>query len=600
MRSRLISFGRPIFPLIAFLPAVLTSSAWAAERVACSGSADITTCRIDEPKVNRRLTAYPEITFRPGDRVTVTAGGCVQTGGSGATWKRYVNPSGPNSDRLYHGLIELPGVHSDLVRIAGVLSTPMSIPSTVDPHNAILKIGYEDDDYGDNGYWGHDDGTENQCRGQGNAFIELKIEHGAPPGNVVNAPFDLVWTVTDVNSFPLNPQWAWQRDHPPSLPNADTQCFPLPGVFSNPQCSTQSPSVDVPDGWNGAWCAVGAEHPIHGHVNWMPVTWAGSIAWEGHSSPGADDDYNVNVVPPGEAGLTVSSDGHIHCEFDSDETIDHFHTPWWRSFHSAVDNGDAAARAMIDGHSAIVVGLAGLDCEHGCATELHPVYALAIHLNDNPQDDTWAIFVRNWGDEGYCSQDQHYLDTNRIAFQLPHAGATGVDVNVATSFLTNSSDASGPNVTLVGGEGALVEFALPDPEKGARINGELHLKWTVGAGATHPRIIGLAPGVAAHAAFAALGPHRVETEGRLRSLESRLTTVQRRNLRSKLTRPAAFDQVALKKPGGPLPKPAKPATVRTRRDANKEQMDHRRAQALCEAFKGNIPGPPNVCATLGH
>ncbi len=151
----------------------------------------------------------------------------------------------------------------------------------------------------------------------------------------------------------------------------------------------------------------------------MPATWQGPVTWDGHSSPGTDDDYNVNVVPPAAEGLTISSEGHIHSEFDSDETIDHFRTPWWNSFHDAVDRDDASARAMIDGKLAIVVGLTGLDCEHGCATELHPVYALAIHVNDNPLDDTWAIFVRNWGNEGYCSQYQHPLDTNRIAF--PHS-----------------------------------------------------------------------------------------------------------------------------------------------------------------------------------
>ena len=73
---------------------------------------------------------------------------------------------------------------------------------------------------------------------------------------------------------------------------------------------------------------------------------------------------------------------------------------------------------MIDGRFAIVVGLAGLDCEHGCGTELHPVYGLAIRVNDDPSDDTWAIFVRNWGNEGYCSQEQHLLDTTRLAFMI--------------------------------------------------------------------------------------------------------------------------------------------------------------------------------------
>src|SRR5882757_10841312 len=120
-------------------------AASANERVTCSSSSpQRTTCRIDEPNVTRRLSTYPQITFKPGDSVTVRAGGCVQTGGSGRTWKRYVNPSGPNSDRLYHGLIWIPGAHSDLVRIAGAIARPVVVPPGVDPNNAVLRLGYED------------------------------------------------------------------------------------------------------------------------------------------------------------------------------------------------------------------------------------------------------------------------------------------------------------------------------------------------------------------------------------------------------------------------------------------------------------------------
>ena len=96
------------------------------------------TCRIDEPTVTRRLTSYPQITFLAGDTVTVQAGGCVQTGGAGKTWKRYVNPSGSNSDRLYHGLIQIPGANSDLVRIAGVITHSIVVPATMDPNNPAL------------------------------------------------------------------------------------------------------------------------------------------------------------------------------------------------------------------------------------------------------------------------------------------------------------------------------------------------------------------------------------------------------------------------------------------------------------------------------
>jgi hypothetical protein len=578
----------------AYLPAS------ANERVSCSSSSSGMTCRIDEPTVTRRLSTYPQITFRPGDRVTVQAGGCVQTGGHGKTWKRYVNPSGSNSDRLYHGLIQIPGVHSDLVHIAGVVTQPVDIPVTVNPQNASLRLGYEDDGYSDNGYWGHDDGTENQCRGVGNAFVVLTIVHGAGGGTVSSAPFDLVFTAVDANGFPLNPKWAWQRDHPGSFPDADKQCFSLPGIFANSKCTTQSPSIDDPSGWNGFWCAEGAQHSIHGHVNWMPATWQGSVSWDGHSSPGTDDDYNINVVPPAGEGLTVSSEGHIHSEFDSDETIDHFRTPWWNSFHDAVDRDDASARAMIDGKFAIVVGLAGLDCEHGCATELHPVYALAIHVNDNPLDDTWAMFVRNWGNEGYCSQYQHLLDTNRIAFLIPRASATEVRVNAASTFLTNNNQAAGPFVSFVSGQGAIVEFRLPDPGQQARINGELHLQWTIPPGAS----VAVAPSAVAPravpAAAAAPGIPAVpdEVEKRLENLHKQLPPNTVQAMKAKLARTPSFDQLAPAKLQTASPKPTSRAVARAVADPVKAQRDLERAKATCAAFGGNVPGRPSVCATV--
>src|SRR5712671_6339427 len=85
-----------------------------AERVSHSVSGNTEIWRIDEPNVKEPVTPYPQIVFRPGDRVTITAGGCVQTGGVGKTWKRYVDPQGPNADHLYHGLIQIPGATQGL------------------------------------------------------------------------------------------------------------------------------------------------------------------------------------------------------------------------------------------------------------------------------------------------------------------------------------------------------------------------------------------------------------------------------------------------------------------------------------------------------
>jgi len=132
--------------------------------------------RVDEPDVNHRESIYPDIQFQPGDTVQIIdTGGCCQTGGAGLTWKRWVNPSGPNSGALYHGLIKIPGMVG-LTRVQDVGAQNLIVPGNI-VGDMSLHLGYEDDGYSDNGYWGHDDGTENQCSGSVNAFIELAVYH---------------------------------------------------------------------------------------------------------------------------------------------------------------------------------------------------------------------------------------------------------------------------------------------------------------------------------------------------------------------------------------------------------------------------------------
>lgn len=115
---------------------------------------------IDGPNVLAPATDYPHITFRAGDKVTINAGGCVQTGGSGNTWKRYVDPQDRDADRLYHGYIWIPGATAGLVAIQGVvgqtLTVPLLLPSYLADKSLFLRLGYQEDNDGgfaDNGYW---------------------------------------------------------------------------------------------------------------------------------------------------------------------------------------------------------------------------------------------------------------------------------------------------------------------------------------------------------------------------------------------------------------------------------------------------------------
>lgn len=126
-------------------------------------------CKITEPIVTQKQATY-DFTFLPGDHVTIDGGGCVQTGGSGKTWKRYVDPASDNN--LYHGLITIPGTTGVLDRLVDVVGRPLEVRGR---GGVKLVLGYQDDNYGDNGYYSHDNGTGNQCLNSVNAFVHIVV-----------------------------------------------------------------------------------------------------------------------------------------------------------------------------------------------------------------------------------------------------------------------------------------------------------------------------------------------------------------------------------------------------------------------------------------
>lgn len=576
---------------------------------------------IGDPNVSAPQTEYPWIRFQPSDKVTLDAGGCCQTGGAGATWKRYVDPSGPNADRLYHGLVWIPGAINNLQRIGGWIGRPSTVAAVPNPADLFLRLGYEDDDYSDNGYWGRDEGTENQCAGQPNAWVMCSVIHSASP---VPAPapaqMDLVWADTDDNLIPLNPKWGLQVTAN-QLPTAPT--FPLRDSqvdLGDPPVTTQAPSPDTPTGFNAAVCYFGATGTLHGHLNWGPATYVGPISWSDHSSPGADDDYNMSLIPPGAAGLVTQNHGILHLEFDSDETIDHFGTPWWNAFHDAVDNDDAQAHQMVNSVFAIVTGLFGIDVEHNPHSELHPVWALAMRVKDEPNDETWAIFLRNWGDEGYCSSLTHrlYLVENRFTFRLPwRPNATSVTVNDgATKWTTNDpQQVIGPSIATDVGHSVLVTFAFPPPEAGALLDGELHLQWSQAAPSGGGPVVGPTSVARATAMFSAVvGPQEATRVLAARPQEPDQYSDCEKKIATAIARLPAEKQAILGQlrrrvpqttaPGVPA-QPLEPAEkvlqdaavlsagripiVRSEFDAAKAARDVQRHQILAQAFGGTLP-----------
>ncbi len=410
---------------------------------------------ISLPVVNQPNTLYPMITFKPGDHVLIRADGCVQTGGAGSTWKRYVNPLGDvlhPVTGLYHGTITIPGVTGVADHIAawvekaivllpggavqytrGVFQIPPTLPAPVS-----LQLGYVDDDYSDNGYYAHDDGTFDQCKGENGtpAHLAIFVNLATAPRPAIPFPYDLVADTVDANLLDFNTRWAWQ------VPN--TYPFPVPSYDGADllHMTSQTTSWDEGPQLFGATCP-----GRHGHRNWRDATYTGTLNWVEHSGGlFGDDDYNVFIRPPYVAGTPFVAGGladrpdRILMEFDSDETVDHFgdgQPTWWTLLHRAVDwLGDDYVRYLMDGKDAIAVGLVGIDEVHNSTSqtgnEIHPVHALAIRVQSQLVSgyvkEWWAVFVRNWGNEGFCGKQQHYLNLSNITLRLPPSNPAVVDL----------------------------------------------------------------------------------------------------------------------------------------------------------------------------
>ncbi len=585
-------------------------------------SASVEIVRIRQPNVTKAVTAYPSITFQPKDQIVVMAGGCVQTGGSGATWKRYVNPSGDDSSKYYFGEIWIPGITGVMQPIEGAIAAnPLYVPPGTSTDNLFLRLGYSDDDLSDNGYHDHDNGTENQCAGEagGAAWVTLTITHNvAPPtrsGEV--APFDLFWSQADANGIPLEAIWGesvnHQRDppnHPSALPGDDICATP----WLHP-CTTQAPTLDMAS-WPNTWVSCDwLGGPLTGHANWGPGTYQGTLRWESKSNAGADDDYSINLTTPNNDGATAGRSEGYHIEFDSDETVDHFGSVWWNTFQTAVDIDESTAAQEIKDKFAIVTGLVDLDCAHPCSGELHPVYALFIRTSDDPAHETWAFFVRNWGNEGGCASDDHQLllDGNTYTVTLPWL-ADATSVGLSTYDIKTNSDA----VTVTGpipvpGVGVKLIFQLARPEDQSSVDGMIQFKW-----ATRP------PGTLGEAGVARKGPAvDAGLHAPVRERERRLLNAPYGGTRDDMLPPMTAAQLAVFKahlPEAAESRNAQTLTVRSsaadlaaaagvdasrlagsRRvvprirsvyDPKKHAADQARFDALLAAFGGKIPGRP--------
>jgi hypothetical protein len=477
--------------------------------------------RIDQPDVTQADVNYPAIAFREGDVVSLTAGGCVQTGGHGLTWKSYVDPRGGASDTLYAGTGWVPGSPiGDFRRLSDLTRTSLLVGQNLDaPTRAQLSLhlGYQDDSPADNGYWSHDDGDGGQCRGVGPAWVEVTVVSGATVGwSPHTRPFDLVWQTAkeDFNGLPTNPRWGYQLDNPgatpPSFesicgsaiakPSLPTSSASLDETRLAAVCSSQAPTADLYTDEFLRLFGLCPADPLNGHLNWLVATYTGQVHWADYSGPWPQDgDYNLTLVPPDGAGLTSAS-STIGLEFRGTETLDHMQTAWWKGLAAVATDGVRATSLMggDGGLLGVVTGLVGLDAVHGAYTESHPVFALALRTAEvrasGAVDETWDFFLRTSGNEGECSAETHFWDspTNEYFIELPWpAGAT--DVTVLGSELAPWQPES-PVAEVAKGDPSSTLIRLTFPSTGEHgADGEVRLRYTL-------------PPVKAPTALAATGP----------------------------------------------------------------------------------------------
>jgi hypothetical protein len=312
-----------------------------------------------------------------------------------------------------------------------------------------------------------------------------------PYPSTAGKDFDLSWSKSDANGSPVNPEWAPQGQSPANFPPVkDSPCQKSNKQPYDSQCSDQSGKLvlDTGTGLTGLACDLfGDRSSINGHVDWTVAGAQGSLGFLNFAD---DFDYNLLLLPDNDTGLTGNNNlvpngtqRYIEIEFDSLELVDRFGTQWWQDFARLAAEGAQKGGDFTDvekhlhtGSSfafGVVYGVFGLDCEHGCRSEFHPAYAVAIQLDDTKDKNTWAIFARNWGNEGFCSHLHHQFNSGGRAMQLllPYISAnppSGITIQQAASSAENPVGSSSggqsqwcPSFTFSKNQGEVIEIPLP-------------------------------------------------------------------------------------------------------------------------------------------
>lgn len=435
------------------------------------------------------------------------------------------------------------------------------------------------------------------------------------PDDAKDNPMNLDSSSTDRNGFPSNPAWHYQLVTK-QIPDGRALCgltvtdsdHPETTVsFGNPPCSNQTSAkqIDYPWGWHDFVCSTlggfGENDGIlHGHANWFPVHYGGRVFWEAFEHWPMDGDYNLSLQTASDFGQTAGNEKvlgnkRIELEFASAEVNKRFQSPWWKLFRARNDSDRSKMVSGDDGkgNDAFVWGLMGLDSEHFAHSELHPVYAIAIHdRSSTDNDDIWHVWVRNWGDEGFCSQFSHDLDqlpTLTIAIPAP-AGAVGKVLNSTNlySYPAQLAWSAAQNADSVS-----VAFNLGPAAQRHMFDGDLHIQWQK-PGDGHSMLLFVMPQQMTNVASKPRpeDPAAKSVDDWLAKLpkQRKQQLIAARPLEKLLQGGRAKRKPA---PGGHfsaefvLPfKPQAPPVVTLRPDHAKERRDRQRAIAICRAQKG--------------
>jgi hypothetical protein len=456
-------------------------------------------------------------------------------------------------------------------------------------------------------------------------------------------PFDVADGPRDANGFPLNARWGKQVPDINRIPDPLGDCRGL-GTDNMSACSsvfsgTDGPGVgyDVLRLLDPDICRAGGPSGFNGHANFVVATYEGKVTFIDHKdfTDFGDDDYAFYLEPRDRGGVTTANGKRdqfgegIEIEFDASDTIDLFNSAWWNDFHQIVDDDQPNASSVFPERSdAIVTGLLDLDCGERCKSELHPIYAMAVRVKEfqvgDALDEVWAIFARNFGDEGGCGSSQHEINLPGFIFTLPwRPGATGVMPGELTEFETFPVAGEAPTIWVAAGKSVMIAFHLSAARASGSnwrfVDGALHLLWQ-GPVTSPARRARLAAGVLRPAGAPALPASTpavpVATEAKpiprafaALSIDDRraLRASQRATLPSKagvklppprmIARAAAPREVA-GAPAHPIAVPFRPriVPVKAAPDPGRLQRIEMVRAALCKANHDKVPGAaPNFC-----